>query len=105
MRVAKRLLLFVGELGILVFGLILSLKLAALASHLDPNENTVLVVFFSGCLPAIVGIVVMGRKIRRWRIEYDAVGWLVTQAKRKLHPTRARYKRILGNRRLGAQRD
>ena len=35
------------------------------------------------------------RRHRPWKIEYDATGYLLEQTERKLHPTRAKCKRIL----------
>jgi hypothetical protein len=51
-------------------------------------------------LIAIVGLLLAGpafiavRKTRSWKIEYDAVDWALAKAERRLHPARARCKRI-----------
>jgi hypothetical protein len=39
-------------------------------------------------------LVLFRRKIRPWKIEYDAVDWELSQAERNMHPVRARYRKI-----------
>jgi hypothetical protein len=96
MRPIKRLLLFASELGVLVFGVGFSFAVVvAPAIYFDSRENSfLLLVLLSGLVLTIVGFVAIRRKTRPWKIEYDAVGWALTQAERRVHPSRARYKRI-----------
>jgi hypothetical protein len=86
------------EAGVLLLGVILSVALvfvSAMVFRLDPNENDFGgVVFLIGLFLAIVGFIAVRGKTRKWKIEYDAVGWALAQAERKLHPTLARRKRI-----------
>ena len=97
-RPAKRLLLFAGELGSLVLGLALSFAYyIAVANDCDnfaecPVASAVL---DAGVVLTIVGFVLLRRRTRPWKLEYDAVGWALTQTERKQHPTRARYKRVV----------
>lgn len=93
MRPIKRLLVLAGELGVLVFGFGVSF---ALTAYLDPTENSsVLAVFYAGLTLTVAGFVVIRRKTRPWKIEYDAVGWALAQTERKLHPTRSRCKQAV----------
>src|SRR5438270_5048114 len=95
-RPIKRAAVGIGELSILVLGLILSIFLTAYL--VPPREGDeaglAALVFFAGLSIAILVFVVIRRKTRRWKIEYDAIGWALTRTERKLHPTRARNKRI-----------
>ena len=95
MRPIKRFLVFSSELGILVLGFVLSL---AIAMDLASSENTAQFapfVFYSSLILTVVAFFVLRRQTRAWKIRYDAVGWKLRQAERKLHPARARYKRIV----------
>jgi hypothetical protein len=99
MRPVKRLLVFTMEAGVLLLGSVLSVALVfvfAVVFRFDPvDENGFVgVVFLIGLLLTIVGFIAVRSKTRPWKIEYDAVGWTLTQAERKLHPTFARRKRI-----------
>src|SRR5580658_6277135 len=95
MRPVKRLLVFTIEAGVFLLGVVLSFALvivSAMVSRLDPAENDFGGVI--GILLAIVGFIAVRGKTRKWKIEYDAVGWTLAQAEGKLHPTLARRKRI-----------
>jgi hypothetical protein len=50
---------------------------------------------YSGLLLAFVGLLKFRRKTRPWKIRYDAAGYQLEQAERKVHPTRVRFKRML----------
>jgi hypothetical protein len=99
LRLTKRLLLFASELGFLVLGFALAF---AIASHIAVANDcynsvecpTASAVIDAGVVLTIVGFVLLRRKTRSWKIEYDAVGWALAQSERKLHPTRSRYKRV-----------
>jgi hypothetical protein len=95
MRPVKRLLVFTIEAGVFLLGVVLSFALvivSAMVFRLDPAENDFGGVI--GILLAIVGFIAVRGKTRKWKIEYDAVGWTLAQAEGKLHPTLARRKRI-----------
>jgi hypothetical protein len=53
-----------------------------------------LAVFLAGLVLTVVAFRAIRRRTRRWKIEYDAVGWELTRAQRKLHPGRARFERL-----------
>jgi hypothetical protein len=102
MRLIKRFLLFVCELGILGFGFVFSLVLAvATAMGINSSQESVSIevaAFSSGLLCGLiltgVGMAAMRRKTRPWEIECGAAEWAASRAERKSHPRRARYKRI-----------
>lgn len=101
-RPIQRLLVLAGELGVLVFGVAFSLFLAiATAFYFDSRGNVelwavnvVVGIGLAGLLLTGVGVVALRRKTRAWKLEYDAVGWALGKAERRLHPARARRKRI-----------
>jgi hypothetical protein len=99
LRPTKRLLLFASELGFLVLGLAIALAIASQIAFANECYNSVecpvaSAVLVAGVVLTIVGFVLLRRKTRSWKIEYDAIGWALTREERKLHPTHARYKRI-----------
>jgi hypothetical protein len=96
MRHIKRLLILAGELSVLLFGVAFSLALVIVpAMYFDLRENGFLqLVLLFGLGLTILGFVTVRRKTRPWKIEYDAVDWALNQAERRLHPSRARYRRI-----------
>jgi hypothetical protein len=99
LRPTKRTLLFTSELGFLVLGLALTLAIASYIAVSNDCYNSVECPAFSGVLAAgvvltIVGFVLLRRRTRSWKIEYDAVGWALAH-ERKLHPTRSRYKKVV----------
>jgi hypothetical protein len=93
MRQIKRLLLFASEVGVFLLGLVLSVTLEAFFGYIGGSDIASLT-FISGLVLTIVGLFLFRRRNRAWKIEYDAVGWELSQAERKLHPTRFKYKRI-----------
>lgn len=88
MRPIKRFLVFAAEAGVLVFGLILSLTVGGYF------QSGWAVVF--GWFLTVVEFFLFRRRTRPRKIRYDAVGFEIGQAERRLHPSRARYKRIIG---------
>jgi hypothetical protein len=95
MRPVKRLLVFTMEAGVLLLGVVFSFALVIVSAMVFRFENDFGgVVFLIGLLLTIVGFIAVRGKTRKWKIEYDAVGWTLAQAERKLHPTLARRKRI-----------
>lgn len=99
-RPTKRLLLLAGEVGFLVLGLALAFAVGSYIAFAHDCYNSVECPAASAALDAgvaltIVGLVLLRRRTRPWKIEYDAVGWALTQTERKLHPTRSKYKRIV----------
>lgn len=75
MRIVKRALLFVVEVGVLVIGFVAS---SALAGYFESAEsNLAAIAFFLGLLLTIVCFAIVRRKTRRWKIQYDADGWLL----------------------------
>src|SRR5579872_7111512 len=94
MRPLKRLLVFTIEVGVLLLGVVLSAVLAAAAAMLWGGGNATGALFLAGLLLTVVGFWAVRRKTRRWKIQYDAVGWALSRAETKIHPTLARRKRI-----------
>ena len=91
MRPIKRFLVFAAELGVFLAGVVLSF-VAVVAVGWNGNPFTPSI-FWLGLLITMAGFFVFRRKTWPWKIRYDAVGWELERAKRKLHPTRAQYKR------------
>ncbi len=52
--------------------------------------------FWFGSSLTVVEFFLFRRRTRPWKIEYDAVAFELNRAERRLHPRRARYKRIIG---------
>jgi hypothetical protein len=100
MRLIKRLLLFACELGVLGFGFLFSSILAAgVTIGVNPSQSTLAaIVFFAGYAVGLIlsgfGFAGLRRVTRAWEIESDAADWERSRAERKLHPARARCKRM-----------
>lgn len=102
MRPLKRLLVFVVEVGSLLLGLILSAVCAVVVERMfgfEPGTHELgravsLAILFAGLVLTVVAFWAIRRRTRPWKTEYDAVGWELTQAERKLHPSRARLRRL-----------
>lgn len=58
------------------------------------HEGVSLAAFLAGLVLTVVAFCAIRRRSRPWKIEYDAIGWELTRAERKLHPNRARLKRL-----------
>ncbi len=83
-----------GQLCVLVFGFFFSFLLA-FALSMDRDSNTIFLVgLLSGLLLTGAGIAAIRRRSRPWRFKYDAAGWALTKAERRLHPARARCNRL-----------
>jgi hypothetical protein len=100
LRPTKRLLLFAGELSFLVLGLALASAVASYVAVADDCYNSVecppaSAVLDGGVVLTVVGFVLLRRRTRPWKIEYDAIGWALAQTERKLHPTRSRCKQAV----------
>jgi hypothetical protein len=95
MRPIKRLLFFASEGGILILGLILS-SAVAFGLGFIAAEGIGAFAFYFCFLLILIAFFVARRRHRSWKIEYDAVGWQLSQAEYKLHPVRTRDKRIVG---------
>jgi hypothetical protein len=92
MRPIKRFVLRASELAAALFGIVLSFNLGMI---FDRMENALApLTFCLGCVLTIVGLVLFRRKTRPWKINYDAVGWELSKTQRKLHPARARRKKM-----------
>jgi hypothetical protein len=52
------------------------------------------VAFYAGVAVTVIGFVVVRRKTRRWKVEYELASWRLSQTERKLHPAHARFKRM-----------
>jgi hypothetical protein len=99
MRQSKRLVLFAKELGILFLGFLLSVAFGGSLAFI--GSNLAGFAFYFGLLLTAVVFFLFRRKNRPWKIEYEATGWILSQAERKSHPTRAKYKRIIQRALLG----
>lgn len=91
----RRVLVFAGEVGAVVAGMAVGATLFALSAAF---ENIVLlyaaaIVFW--ILPSIA-VWTVRRRNHCWKIEYDAVGWELGRAERRLHPDRVRLRRCVG---------
>lgn len=104
MRIVKKFLVVACDIGVLYFGLFFSAALAGTiagvaATWFDSRWNNaaapvVLFGFLTGLVLTGLGFAAMRRKTRRWEIEWDAAAWVLSRAERRLHPARARCKRI-----------
>jgi hypothetical protein len=97
MRPMKRLLVFISELGILIVGIILSFAISLwIAFSNDCRSECPLAeaVLGGGVILTIGGFILRRRKTRPWKIQYDAAGFLLMQAERKLNPARIRHRRL-----------
>ncbi len=93
MRLIKRLLLFAAEVGLFLVGVVLSLAVAEVFfSYSSVIYRAVYTfTFWFGLLLTFAGVLAFRRKTRRWKIESGAIAWQRSQARRKLHPARARF--------------
>jgi hypothetical protein len=89
-RHIKRLLLFAAEIIVLAVGTVLSVVLGILLESVTRADLG----FWLGLVLTALGFFAVRRKSRPWKIQYGAAGWELSQAERKLYPTRARNKRI-----------
>ena len=96
MRTIKRVLIFGSEVAVLLVGLALSGLLGATFAYLSPSGGLALSASFMGVLLTIGGWLAFRRKLRPWKLEYDAAGWELARSERKEHPRRAKCRRILG---------
>jgi hypothetical protein len=87
MRIANRVLLFVMELCILVFGLLLTVTLAE---------------YFDSSFVGVVGLIltptaffVTRKKTRKWKIDCDAARWIESRQKTNRFPNRAKRMRAV----------
>ena len=95
MRLIRRLLLFITEVAVLLFGLAISLALAIYFASGENSDAAATPILLAGSCLTILGLFMFRRKTRGWKIEYDAAGWARTQAERRTRPIYARYKRIV----------
>ena len=82
MRIANRVLLFVMELCILVFGLLL---MVTLAEYLDSSFVAVV-----GLILTPVAFFATRKKTHKWKIQYDAARWIESRQKTNRFPNRAK---------------
>jgi len=83
----KRLLLLAMEAAVFTFGIVLSVVITA---YLDSTF-----VFVSGLIVTVFGLLVIRRKTRKSKIEYDAASWMADRSARQLHPSQAKHIRLL----------
>jgi hypothetical protein len=79
---------FASEALLLLLGVVLSF---AVAVYFDSGWT-----FCVGLLLTVVEFFRFRRRTRLWKIKYDAEGFEIGQAERRLHPSRARFRRIVG---------
>jgi hypothetical protein len=91
MRVLKRISLLALEITVLLVGTVLTVAIAAFL--VDPRFEFLALV--TGLVVTAVSLIVVRRKTRRFKIEYDAANWMASRSYRKLHPTQARYLHLL----------
>lgn len=95
MRTIKRVLLFAAEIGILLVGLVVSIALGALVDHFTSFESgPALITFYCGLLLTAAAFMLLLRRHRAAKFEYDVVGWEISRTDRMLNPRRAQFKRI-----------
>lgn len=94
MRRRKRCLLFLEELEVIVAGLLVSGTLTILAAFLSLSQVLFTSVFCSGLLATATGFFFLRARHGPWKITYDAARWEFERVERRLHPSRARFKRI-----------
>ena len=93
-RPLKRILVFATEAGLLGLGFFLTIAAAVISGGVLGSTAAELALG-AGFGLAFLVFKWFRRKHRSWKIEYDATGYQLEQLERKLHPTRAKYKRIL----------
>jgi len=92
MRLTKRILLSLMEVGFLVFLFILTSALAIFlesVAKIHYEYGLLLGTAFS-----LYGWFLTQKSTRQWKIEYDAARWIEKRSKLTLHPHRARYLRL-----------
>ncbi len=96
MRTVKRVFLSIGEAGALLLGVVISFSLAVYVDELlKPREEIVpLGTLFAGLVLSVVAATVLRHKHRARKFAYDVASWEVIHDERKLHPRRARAKRL-----------
>jgi hypothetical protein len=95
MRLVKRLFVFASELAVVALGFASSMVFLFVTGDAFPDEiRLALFAFLVGLLVTGVGMAAIRRFSMPWKIEYDAAGWTIRQTERKLHPARARCRRI-----------
>jgi hypothetical protein len=87
MRLLKRLLLFAMEAVVLVFGIAFTV---AIAAYLNSTY-----VFVTGLAVTVSCLLVIRRKTRKFKIDYDTARWLANRLARQLHPGRPKRIRLL----------
>jgi len=92
-RPVKRVLVFLSEIPIFLGVFFLS-ELIAMGIGLVDSRLAQPVAWL-GFLLSVLGFFLARRYTRPWKIEYDAAGYLLNQAERRLHPTRTRYRRTV----------
>lgn len=92
MRKLKRLLLPLIEVGVLGLGFVVSIALGAFVHELI---GLGFFAFCSGLLVTSVGFLMILRRHRTARFEYDVVGWEIARADRKVHPRCDRVKKVV----------
>ncbi len=101
MRSLQRLLVFAGKVAIVIYGFVASCILAIAG---DPNVGAdgwavLALVLFLG----LAAFVLLRRRVRAWRTEYEVADWNLAKAARTAHPVRARYRRLAGGMLVGRQ--
>jgi hypothetical protein len=99
-RPIKRFLLRAAEAtGALLCILVSVIVPGLVAMAVDPGQEKPVLGWVFGCtmlagwILTVVGLMRFRRRMRPWKIEYDAADWQCSKAERKLHPVRARWKR------------
>lgn len=94
------LLLFARQLGLLGIGLTFSALLGLGTAGFTGLDNPSLLLYFLGvfCGFILTGFVFSAyrRKTRQWEVEFEIEVWMRGETERRLHPTRARCKRLTG---------
>jgi hypothetical protein len=92
MRPVQRFLLRTSELVIALIGLRVSFHLGMLFDRIEYPLTPL--TFCLGCVLTVVALVIYRRKTRPWKIHYDARSWELYQSEQRLHPRRARSRKI-----------
>jgi hypothetical protein len=94
MRRIKRVLIFASEIGVLLLGLVVSIALGGLVDRFTSfDSDLALLTFGCGLLLTAVGFLLLLRKHRAAKFEYEVVGWEINRADRKLNARRAQFQR------------
>lgn len=96
MRTIKRILILASEFGVLVLGLALSIALTSLVESFSMGfrDSRPLIALLSGLFLTAAAFLLVLRKHRPWKLQYDIEEWELSRAERERHPRRARHKRI-----------